>query len=410
MNIIEQRGKPSASFQNRVVHTDFKQVQKFDDSDIEEISLSLTNDDDIDWELPTDQLRLKFQELQNAAKQRRDSQFDRKFAEHTRRYDTDILRSRMYDEWGFENDARRAAQVKEDAEKAEIIRLQKVEECKLAHRRAKQDAEAAQWRETHEETQYILKMMRRAGVVDGVNNPPAKPVELPLDEFSAKRIVIRCVSKSVVVEENIANSDSTATTVDGGLKLNINLRNCCETTEIQGHQIGYCGARILSRNLLDGSCPKLTRLLLGWNNIQVLGLKELMNAVASKDIISSIKFLDLKANSINSKGLKYFQAAIHQGSLPFLEHLDLSKNPVRSDGARMISHAILGGRFVCLSTLNMDACQIDDAGIHALFLCCSAPKFTSCLMPKARALSAKRNLPSGRLLRICKPWPGVLKV
>lgn len=413
MENIGRIGELPFNFQNRIVHKDFRDLENLCDDDGDETTTSLApsaKDNGIDWDLPIDQLRFQFQNLQNATKQHREKQFDLNFAKHKRRYEAEILRCNLYDEWGFESDKRRSTEEKEGTVKAEEIRIQKANEENLAEKRARQNSEAAQWHGTHEETQYILQMMRRAGVVDGVNSPPAKPVELPLDESTAKRVLIRCVSKLIGLEKYTTHEDSKDTAVGKGFKLNINLRNCHEVIEIQGHQIGAQGARLLSSNLLNGSCPNLMRLFLGWNNIQVLGLKELMKAVASKQMVSSITCLDLKANSISSKGLQCFQDAMDQGALPVLENLDLSKNPIQSDGARIIVHVILGGRFECLSVLKMDSCQINDAGIQALFACCSAPKFTSCLMPKAHFLSAKNNVPSCRLLRMCKPWPRVLKV
>lgn len=289
--------------------------------------------------------------------------------------------------------------------------------AKAAARKAREevDAEARrrvawvdEWRAGQETTQSVLMIMRRHGVVSGVNPPPPQKEDMP-DE-KATHITIRL--KSDDARETAWSKSTTAKRV----AFNIDLSRFLDVEFIKGEQIGPHGATYLSELLCEGACPELSSLYLGWNGIRLAGFTSLMKALTEikaqkaegrrRDIVC----LDIRANHISGEAMSILGVALEDGALPNLAHLDLRHNPLGNNGAKTIAHIILAGQLAAIETLNVSCCDIRDSGMRALASGLNCEHLKKNLMPCVELITARNNRASAGVMRSLGLWPAFVQV
>ncbi|KAJ8605951.1 hypothetical protein CTAYLR_010799 [Chrysophaeum taylorii] len=170
-------------------------------------------------------------------------------------------------------------------------------------------------------TQSVLRVMRSAGVVGGVNAPLAPALPEPRETNDALTLRLGEKKKRSVFA--------------------VEIRRFRNVERLAGENLGIVGARGLARELVGGACPMLAALDLGWNHIQLSGLAALAQAFRKKTP-PKLRELDLRANHLPASAVDILVDALKEGGL-HLTRLDLRTNQLGDPGAfRVASHVLAG--------------------------------------------------------------------
>ena len=344
--------------------------------------------------LNQEDIYLWFKDKHNEVIDKKNADFSLVYNATYKKHLTLATRVRLFDEFGFLSDKNRKEQDRQNS----LHKIRLDEQLHKQERKQKEKAAREQrhqeWREDFELTQRMLSIMRKNGSIPATNNRAGRFDDLPVDRDS-ESVIIR------VIQLAVKYSDTQQ------IDLNIDLKQFSNVTKIKGVDIGWLGAKRLSKYLLHGSCPHLNELNLAWNSIQSFGITMLLQNFESRCL--HLKRVDVKGNNISANGVRALRQCIQKGGLELLEHLDLSMNPIRSDGAIIMTHIIFDGNLKRLIRLNLSKCLIGDSGIKALFSACNACK-SPALMPNIDFVSVKSNTASQQLLENCQPWPKTLQL
>lgn len=271
------------------------------------------------------------------------------------------------------------------------------EEADAASEARRRVARSEEWKDSHETTQRMLAVMRRSGVLPGVN-PPSPPEKKDPPQETATHVTIRLLEKYDTREAILSKS----ITAGKRVSFNVDLNRFRDVEYLTGEQIGPLGVAFLAEQLCDGACPELMSLDLGWNGIRVAGVTSLMKALPERHV-QHIMHLDLQANQITE--IDTLGAALEDGALPRLAHLNLRHNPIGNTGAKALVHIILAGQLAAIEMLNISGCEIRDSGMKALSSGVNAQQLKKSLMPLVEIIAARDNRASAKLMRSLEPWP-----
>jgi Leucine-rich repeat (LRR) protein len=120
------------------------------------------------------------------------------------------------------------------------------------------------------------------------------------------------------------------------------------------------------KNILDKfqNLPKLKKLIINNNNLQVNGIHFLSQIMKNPNFCSSLTYLDVSKNNIKDLGFAYLiDSLIHNP--PPLEHLDVSENNIQNPGMIVFANRIHHKMFQNLTTLNIAFNYIGHVGFEA---------------------------------------------
>ena len=296
------------------------------------------------------------------------------------------------EQWGLEADkgkeATEAAALEEDRKRRGDEAMDRTK----ARKDGENSAIEAQRDADEKETQEVLAMMRRAGVIAGVNAPPVEGEDMQRE--TAKHVVLRCKKAEDLVGV-VRGRNFSLFTAD--------LRRFKNVETMKGDQIGIEGAVFLSSMLRQGCCPRLTSLNLGWNRIKKVGADRLFDMFGKQGGTILIEHLDLRMNHIPGQCVKKLCRYFRGGTtLMFLKVLDLRQNMIGDEGALALSHCCLNGNLTGLTRLYVNANQIADKGVLALYHVFTGDTI---VCPHIECVNARDNLTKVETVRGMVPCP-----
>jgi hypothetical protein len=349
-------------------------------------------------------IRKRRQGLEHEVMQQRQNDFyERVRREDLARYEADCERRardnqrcriimESLEEWGLEADrgkeAAEAAALEEDRKRRGDEALDRTKARKEGENQAKEAERDAD----EKETQEILAMMRRCGVIAGVNAPPAEDGDLQRE--TGKHVVLRCKKPEELVGV-VRGRNFSLFTAD--------LRRFKNVETMKGDNIGIEGCVFLALMLRQGCCPRLTSLNLGWNRIKKVGADRLFDMFGKQGGTILIEHLDLRMNHIPGQCVKKLCRYFRSGTtLMFLKVLDLRQNMIGDEGALALSHCVLGGHLKGLTRLYVNANQIADQGVLSLFRVFTGE---TVFCPRIECVNVRDNLTKTETIRSMVPCP-----
>lgn len=349
-------------------------------------------------------IRQRRQNLEQEVMQQRQNDFyERVRREDLARFETDVERRardnqrcriimESLEQWGLEADkgkeATEATALEEDRKRRGDEALDRTK----ARKEGESQAKEADRYEDEKETQAILAMMRRAGVIAGVNAPAAEDEDLQRE--TAKHVVLRCKKPEDLVGV-VRGRNFSLFTVD--------LRRFKNVESMKGDNVGIEGCIFLALMLRQGCCPRLTSLNLGWNRIKKVGADRLFDMFGKQGGTILIEHLDLRMNHIPGQCIKklcrYFRGG---NTLMFLKVLDLRQNMIGDEGALALAHCLVNGHLSNISRLYVNANQITDKGILALFRVFTGETI---VCPQIECVNCRDNLTKVETIRNMTPCP-----
>ena len=233
-------------------------------------------------------------------------------------------------------------------------------------------------------SQEVLAIMRRAGVLPGVNAPPTDDV--PEQRETDLDVVLRVNKTTVPREKTPEKTRRKKKKRKRPSILAIDLGRYRNVERLKGEAIGPMGALDLAAHLAKGACPHLTTLDLGWNRIQFQGLFALAAAFDAK-AVPNLTSLDLRANSLGSDSVDVLIDALTHHRL---RNLDLRHNLLKDTGACRLASRFLAGDLRPIETLILHHNDIGNQGTFAIFKALTARAFPS-LCPGIVHVSLRYN-------------------
>ena len=230
--------------------------------------------------------------------------------------------------------------------------------------------------EDRELTQDVLQIMRRAGVIAGVNPPPAHEDPDQLETSSEVLLVNRPPEELASTKRGRNFSFFT-----------VDLKRFRNVERITGKKIGMGGARFLASSLRSGCCPRLREVNLGWNDMKRVGAESLF-AAFRQGSAAKIEKLDLRMNHIDAHAMRAFSEALAHGALPQLTVLDLRQNVIGDRGAQALAHSVLAGHLETLEELYLMQNEVNDIGITAIFKAFTAQ---AAICPRITCVNVRNN-------------------
>mmetsp|Transcript_14135 Transcript_14135/g.17799 ORF Transcript_14135/g.17799 Transcript_14135/m.17799 type:complete len:488 (-) Transcript_14135:250-1713(-) len=372
--------------------------------------------------------RAKFHKSLGKRIQKVNKRVEEQVVRRRRNYEATIYRMAIFERWGFENDERRDKDEEAARRNELLLRQRNQEELDRKKERELRRGKAKEWRDTHELTEQIVTMMRRAGVTPGVGTPslPTRNNSPPKDPNTDEVLLVKRPIEPSSTIQTTCNDTRTTSTTSLNHKTNtshyftINLHDIPATKTIKAHKIGHAGAAALALDLRHGACPNVRHISLGWNDVRLTGFQSLCrDALAADHVGKELASLDLRANHIPGKGIASLRDALSERAaggvfLPQLARLDLRHNPLGCEGAKLMAHVILSGGMARLEILDVSDCLIRDGGMKALnFLFHSeydCRKGMPVMMPRVRCVNLRDNRPTPKFMRSCSPWAWFVQV
>jgi len=316
------------------------------------------------------------------------------------------------------------------AEAAGMVRIERFKREKAARDAAAARAVAAVDRQRREEetaaTQHIQRMMRRAGVLPGVN--PVGTDDPPDQQEFATNVILRGTPLEAVKAARKAERHFRS--------FNIDLRRFRNIEVLKAERIGERGGRALARCLaakaanrmhtLVRFCLSLTRHPLylpltrhpltptpqdlGFCEIRRRGADSLFGAF-SGGAGGALVRLELRNNGLPPQTGQAVYDAVHEnGALPKLKELGLAQNVLGSAGAcKLASLAFKGWK--SLESLNLSQNQVGDSGVTAWHKALSAANVRA-MLPHVAKVNLRMNAPTTATLRRLhdQSCPGALQL
>ncbi|CAM9205627.1 unnamed protein product, partial [Chrysoparadoxa australica] len=263
-------------------------------------------------------------------------------------------RLELHEEWGRENEAKNAERKRQNDEASEEAR-QAACTARVAHERAtKWQRKLYVYHETQALTQATLGIMRKAGVLAGVNPPLPEEEDAPRE--TQTELLLRLKAVEPGAKPNRPVSQQGGKNRRGKKRssgaFQVDLLHFHNLTHMRCLKIGSDGGRALSHDLQQGGCPQLQVLRLGWCLLDYRGLAAMVEAFASRTS-RELHTLDLRVNNLSHSSLKILGDCVRKGSLPALRVIDLSGNMLGDRGGKVMAHQFFNGTWSKLTTIDV---------------------------------------------------------
>ncbi len=362
--------------------------------------------------------------------------------------------------WAAEGHVKKEQLERDELAEAERVRIAAEEKAELDERNERREYERKVLADDVAETQKIQGMMRKTGVIAGVNAPLPQPSniharDMPRGGMKNSKLIsssdsaINSEAKNVsdwdkhkvlfsslglkkapppisrktrylVVTlkgsvdftlnpkvkgrmpwHNAGGADATMTVFDEDLSLYRDLEHLkCEN-------IGERGALCLAAEFVRGACPAIQILNLNRCEMQTRGCNRLLTAIRLARL-DNLHTLKLRSNSLSARVVDFFHSALDKGALSNLSTLDLRDNELGLDGAYAVTELFLSGAPKSLRILRLENNNFGNEGFAQIVNVLRSVKEVKC--PLIAAIYLGNNNVSPEVVDQYAPYPPFLIV
>lgn len=340
----------------------------------------------------------------------------------------DFKTKNYYQRWAGENYDRDML----EAERQAQVQVQKEIEKKNSSIEAEKASERALIEEDRVITQNVYSMMRKAGLVAGINPK--------LDKATKKKPIVSINSvKSVKISPDalaltpeFENDVRVDDIVDLGYETDITLRvrdkeelaskprrlfrKDYNPFDVNLHEASYCeqlrcvligerGALSLAAEFVRGACPRLVGLDMTNCRIKTRGLGRLLYGIKLGNLCN-LRRLVLKGNDIGPSGITLIQGVISSSAFLNLRILDLRDNEIGDTGLDILMKMLAVGEVGALEEIMLHRNGITDVGF-AMFMKL-VPRIHGAYFPRIMRISLDGNKISPEVKKKFKPYPNFI--
>lgn len=365
--------------------------------------------------------------------------------------------------WASESHVRREAERQREEEIRQLCKIAAEEKAEMDRVNAARQFELDFFENDKQETQAVNELMRKAGVVAGVNAPDRLPGNAHARVQDKKELIdakpAKKKGKSVRIQDETDNSsafdkhshllkglglkktfppisrkakelvlnltDSVDFTVrpknkgrmpwhnaggksDGGNTMavfDIDLSLYREVQVLRCERLGERGALCLAAEFVRGACPSLLDLNLNRCQITTRGFGRVLNGIRLARLDNLIS-LHLRGNQLGARSVEYIHSALEKGALSNVTMLDLRDNELNVEGAYALASLFFSGIAVTLRDVRIQRNNLGNEGFSHIVNVMRSIHDVKC--PQLICLQIGENNATVNLVAEYAPYPSYI--